>query len=197
LRFAFLVQPEVVMYQSIISQTKPKMTEVMQKLDEEFIKLRTGRASTALVESIKVSYYGTQTPLKQMASLTIPDAASILIQPWDKNALGDVELAIRNSALGLNPVNDGNAVRINLPPMTEERRQELVKHIKSLAEEAKVVLRNVRGDAWNEIKKLEKSGELTEDDRYRAEEELNKIIGDFNKQVDDATDSKEKEVMKI
>jgi len=169
------------MYQSLINGTKPKMQEVLKQLDEEFKNLRIGKANSSLVEDIKVLYYGTQTPLKQMASVSTPDAKTITIQPWDKNSLGDIEMAVRNADLGLSPVNDGNVVRISLPPLTEERRQELVKHLKTVAEEARVALRNIRSDVWNSVKSLEKDGKLTEDDKYRAEEELNKIIDDFNK----------------
>lgn len=185
------------MYQSIINSTKPKMQDVINQLNQEYKNLRIGKASASLVEGIKVEYYGTLTPLQQMASISTPDAKTITIQPWDKNNLGDVELAIRNADLGLNPVNDGNSVRINLPPLTEERRQELVKHIKVIAEEARVALRNIRGEVWNSIKALEKDKKLTEDDRYRAEEELNKIIDEFNRKIEEETDKKSAELMKV
>mgnify|MGYP001589678436 CR=1 FL=1 len=185
------------MFQSIINNTKPKMQQVVDKLVVEFKNLRVGMASSSLVEGIKVEYYGTPTPLNQMASVSVPDAKSIVIQPWDKNNLGDIELAVRNADLGLSPVNDGNNIRINLPPLTEERRQELVKHSKTISEEARVALRNIRQDVWNQIKSLEKDGKLTEDDRYRAESELNKTIDDFNRKMEQETDIKGKEIMKV
>lgn len=185
------------MYQSIINGVKPKMQLVITKMHDEFMNLRIGMANSSLVEDIKVEYYGTLTPLKQMASVSTPDAKTITIQPWDRNNLGDIELAIRNSGLGLNPVNNGNAVVINLPPLTEERRQELVKHVKTVAEEARVALRNIRQDSWNQIKALEKNSKLTEDDRYRSEEELNKIIEEFNKKIEDEADKKSTELMKV
>ncbi|EKD56691.1 MAG: hypothetical protein ACD_58C00120G0014 [uncultured bacterium] len=185
------------MYQSIISGIKPKMQLVIDKMLGEFKNLRIGKANSSLVDDIKVEYYGTLTPIRQMATISIPDAKTISIQPWDRNNLGDIELAVRNAGLGLNPVNNGSSVVINLPPLTEERRQELVKHIKVVAEEARVMLRNVRQDSWNQIKALEKDSKLTEDDRYRAEEELNKIIDDFNRKIEEETDKKSAELMKV
>lgn len=185
------------MYQSIISGQKPKMNEVITQLEEKFKALRAGRASTSLVENIKVNYYNTQTPLRQMASISTPSANMIVITPWDKNSLGDIELAVRNSNLGISPVNDGAVVRVTLPQLTEERRKELTKNVKDLAEEAKVVVRNLRAEAWQKIKELEKEAKITEDDRYRAEEELNKFVGEYNKKIDDLHVKKEKEIMTI
>ena len=160
------------MYQEAIRKIKPQMQEVLKKLEEEFRNIRTGRANTSIVENIKVNYYGTQTPLKQMASLTTPDANSILISPWDQNALGDIETSIRASELGFNPINDGRNIRIVLPPLTEERRKEMSKMVEDMAEEARVGLRNIRQIVWNDIKKMEKDKKITEDDRYSAEDEL-------------------------
>ncbi|MFH1855013.1 MAG: ribosome recycling factor [bacterium] len=176
---------------------KQKFEQVRNKLEEDFKSIRTGRASSGIVENIIVSYYGQNTPLKQMANIQTPDAAQIVIQPWDKNSLGDIELAIRNSDLNLSPVNDGQLIRISLPPMTEERRGELVRNISKKAEEARIALRNVRGEAWEEIQKLQKSGKITEDDKYSAEDEINKIIGEFNKQIEEIFLDKEKEIKSI
>jgi ribosome recycling factor len=173
------------------------MQEVIDQFQESLKNLRTGRASAGLVESVKVNYYGTPTLLKQLASINIPSANSIVITPWDQNSLGDIELAIRNSDIGMSPVNDGKSVRLSLPPMTEERRNELVKNLHKIEEEAKIALRQVRQDAWDEIKKLEKDGKVTEDDRYRSEEELNKGITDFNKNIEAVTLQKEKELQSI
>ncbi len=185
------------MYQSIINSTRPKMQEVIEKFQETLKNLRTGRASGGLVESIKVNYYGTPTLLKQLASINIPQANSIIITPWDLNSLGDIELAIRNSDIGMSPVNDGKTIRLTLPSMTEERRNELIKSLRKTEEEAKIVLRQLRQDAWEEIKNLEKEGKVTEDDRYRSEEELNKIINEFNKNIESLTEQKEKELQSI
>lgn len=185
------------MYQEAINKIKPKLSEVLEQLAEKFNNVRTGKANPSLIENLMVTYYGTQTPLKQMATLTTPSANLILVTPWDKNSLGDIELAIRNSNIGLSPVNDGAGVKVILPQLTEERRQELAKHIKTLAEEAKVVARNLRAEVWQEIKGMEKNSQITEDDRYRAEEELNKLVDDNNKKIDQMLAEKDKEIMTI
>jgi ribosome recycling factor len=185
------------MYQTEMKIMKQKFEQVIAKLQDDFKGIRTGRASSGLVENIMVIYYGQTTPLKQMANITTPDASLISIQPWDKNSLGDIELAIRNSDLNLSPTNDGNAVRISLPPMTEERRIELIRNISKKAEEARIALRNVRQDAWDEIQKMQKSGTITEDDKYSAENEINKIIADYNKKVEETLNDKEKEIKSI
>jgi ribosome recycling factor len=181
----------------IMSDTKKNMDSVVAHLKEELVAIRTGRANAALVDTLIVSYYGSTVPLKQMASVTVPDAASIVIQPWDKQSLGDIELAIRNSSLGLNPVNEGNQIRLVLPPLTEERRLELVKSIHEKAEAAKVALRTVRKDAWENVQKQVKAGDLTEDDRYSYEDDLNKVIEGYNKQIDEVIADKEKEVKTV
>jgi ribosome recycling factor len=178
------------MYQNLIKDLKVKLDEVIEKLSEEFKNIHTGRASAGLVENITATYYGQMTPLKQMANITIPDANMIIITPYDINSLGDIELAVRNSELKFNPVNDGKSVRISLPPLTEERRVEFVKLAEKMAEECKVVARNLRQDVWNNVKKQEKDGELTEDDRYTAEEELNKLIKEYNDKIEKMTDEK-------
>lgn len=185
------------MYQSEIKNLKGKFDQVTEKLKENFVGIRTGRASTGLVENISVTYYGSTMPLKQMATLATPDAAQIIIQPWDKNALGDIELAIRNSDLGLAPVNDGHLIRIVLPPMTQERREELVKNIARKGEEARVALRAARGETWEKIKKMERDSKITEDDRYSAEKELNNLIDEYNKKIENAILEKENEIKAI
>ena len=185
------------MYQAIIRNLRPKMDEVTEKLSENFRSLRTGKANSALVENIAVSYYGTKAPLKQMANISTPDASLIVIQPWDANSLGDIELAIRNSEIGINPTSDGRVIRLALPPMTAERRQDLIRLLHKSAEECRVVLRNLREEAWKEIKKLESQKQITEDDRYRAEKELNKLIDDFNSKIDELVGAKEKEIRTI
>ncbi len=185
------------MYQTEMKIMKQKFEQVIEKIREDFKGIRTGRASSGLVENISVTYYGQTTPLKQMANITTPDAALIVIQPWDKNSLGDIELAIRNSDLNLSPTNDGNVVRISLPPMTEERRLELIRSISKKGEEARIALRNVRQDAWESIQKMQKEGSITEDDKYSAEEEINKIISEFNKKIEEALKEKESEIKSI
>jgi len=184
-------------YPEVIKKLKQDFEQIVERLAEDFANIRTGRASTGLVENIKVSYYGSVAPLKQMATLSTPDAAQIVIQPWDKNSLGDIELAIRNSQLNLSPVNDGNVVRIMLPPMTEERREELVRNISRKGEEGRIALRTVRQEAWEKIKKMEKNDEITEDDRYAAEKELNEVIDEFNKKIEETVKGKEAELRTV
>ncbi|MDH4358674.1 MAG: ribosome recycling factor [Candidatus Berkelbacteria bacterium] len=185
------------MYQQEIKTLKQKFDQIAGRLSEDLATVRTGRASTSLVENITVSYYGSTAPLKQMATLSTPDPSQIVIQPWDKNSLGDIELAIRNSDLNLSPVNDGNAVRVVLPPMTQERRDELIRNIHRKGEEARVALRSVRQDSWEKVKKMEKDKKITEDDRYAAEKELNELIDSYNQKVEEAIVNKEKELRSI
>lgn len=185
------------MYQSIINNTRSKMQEVIQKFQESLQALRLGRAQVGLVENIEVNYYGQEMPLKQLASISAPQSNLIVITPWDKNSLGDIELAIRNSDLGLSPVNEGNLIRLVLPPITEERREELIKIVRKNAEEAKVSLRQIRQQTWGETKSLEKEGKLTEDDRYRSEEELNTMIEEFNKKIEEVTEKREGELKRV
>lgn len=185
------------MYQKILRNLRLKMQETQDKLAESFRLLRTGKANSALVENIIVSYYGTKVPLKQMANISIPDPNSITIQPWDNNSLGDIEQALRNSEIGLNPINDGRLIRLNLPPMTAERREELVKMLHQTAEECRIALRNLREEAWKEIKKQESQKQITEDDRYDAEKELNKLIEDFNLKINELIETKEKDLRTV
>jgi len=185
------------MLQPILNKLQPKMDEVATKLKEDLQTVRTGKASASLVDNIIVSYYGAQTPLKQMAQISTPDSNLITIQPWDTNSLGDIEIALRNANLGFGVTNDGRVVRVSLPPMTEERRLEFIKLIHQKAEAARIVLRNLREEAWREIQKEEKAGELTEDDRYQGEKDLNKMIEDANKKILEMIDAKEKELKTI
>ncbi len=185
------------MIDQIIKEAKPKMNLALQKLANDLVKVRTGRANAAILDGIFVSYYGIKSPIKEIASITVPEPAVIAIKPWDRNALADIELAIRNSDLGLSPINDGVLIRLVLPPMTEDRRKELAGQVKKSGEEAKVTLRNIRAEAWGRVQEAEKKKAATEDDRYRAEEELNRLINDMNKQVDETVVDKEKELMKL
>lgn len=185
------------MINEILKEAEAKMAEAVERLKEELKKIRTGRAHSGIVEDVKVSYYGVETPLRELASITTPEANLIQIKPYDKNSIGDVENAIRNANLGFNPINDGNFVRITLPPMTEERRSELAKQIKKHGEESKISLRTIRGDAWSRVQKGEKSGSVTEDDRYQAEDRLNKLIEKMNQSIEQVVVEKEKEVMRI
>jgi ribosome recycling factor len=185
------------MLDQIIKSSKPKMDSVITDFEADLKSIHTGRASAALVEDVKVNHYNSLMPLKQVASIATPSATQIVITPWDKGALNPIETAIKESGLNLNPVNDGSVVRISLPPMSEERRQELVKLIKQKAEAARISIRNVREEAWKQVQKEEKDGTLTEDDRYAGEKDLNKVVTDYNTKIQDITDRKEKEIMTV
>lgn len=174
-----------------------RMQKSIDSLEKDFAKLRTGRASTALVDSIRVDYYGTPTPLNQVASVSIPDSRTISISPWDRSAFNSIEKAIMKSDLGLTPINDGRAIRINIPPLTEERRKDLVKMAKKYTEEAKVAIRNVRRDVNEALKKLQNSKEISEDDLRKAQEEVQKTTDNFVKKSDQVLAEKEKEIMEI
>ena len=183
--------------QKLIADGKKRMDGALSSLDKEFGKLRTGRASTALVDGITVDYYGTPTPLNQIASVSIPDSRSITIQPWDKGAFSAVDKAIIASDLGLNPVNDGKLIRINIPPLTEDRRKDLVKMAKKYTEEAKVAVRNIRRDLNDSLKKLLKDKEITEDDQRGGQDGVQKLTDDYVKLCDEAFAQKEKEILEI
>ncbi|AKM82003.1 TPA: ribosome recycling factor [Candidatus Berkelbacteria bacterium] len=183
--------------QPILNQLKPKMNEVTDKLVEDLRTVRTGKASGSLIENIMISYYGAQTPLKNMANITTPDAFLIVVQPWDANALNDIENGLKNSDMGFSTANDGRVIRISLPPLTEERRNDFIKLIHQKAESARIALRNVRQTAWEDIQAEKKSGELTEDDLYQGEKDLNKMIEDANNQIKTVIDAKEKELKQI
>lgn len=185
------------MIDDILKEAGSKMMASVENLKSELKKIRTGRAQGSLVEDIAVSYYGTRTPIKELASISVPEASLIQIKPFDRNSLGDIENAIRDADLGLSPVNDGTFIRLNLPPVTEERRIELSKQVKKTGEESKVSLRTIRGDAWSKVQNLIKKNEATEDDKYQAEKDLNELIEKKNKEVDAVTTEKESEIMKI
>ncbi|WP_297227146.1 ribosome recycling factor [uncultured Desulfovibrio sp.] len=183
--------------ETILLDAEDRMEKAMGALEREFAKLRTGRASTSLVDGIKADYYGTPTPISQMASVAVPDSRTITIQPWDKGGIAVVEKAILKSDLGLTPVNDGKIIRISIPPLTEERRKELVKVSRKYGEEAKVAVRNVRRDANDSLKKLEKDKTITEDEQKKAEADVQKLTDKFVGEVDKKCAAKEKEIMDI
>jgi len=181
----------------IFSGMKDDMDKSLKFLEKSFSKLRTGRASLALLDGIKVEYYGVPTPLNQVASLSVPESRLIQISPWDTTVIPSIEKAIQKSELGLNPVNDGKIVRINIPQLTEERRKDLVKVVKKMAEECKIRLRNVRRDANEQLKALKKDNEISEDDLYDAQEEVQKLTDKFIEKADGVLAAKEKEIMEI
>jgi ribosome recycling factor len=185
------------MVDEIFEDLKERMGKSIESLKREYSRLRTGRASVSLLDGIRVSYYDTPTPLNQMASLAIPEPRLIVIQPWDKTAIGDIEKAILKSELGLTPMNDGKVIRIAIPPLTEERRKELVKVARKMSEDNKVAIRNIRRDANDMLKDLKVEKEITEDDLYRSQDEVQKITDDFISQVDELCAAKEKEILEI
>lgn len=182
---------------STLLDAEERMEKAMASLERDFAKLRTGRASTSLVDGIKADYYGTPTPISQMASVAVPDSRTLTIQPWDKGGIAVVEKAILKSDLGLTPINDGKVIRISIPPLTEERRKELVKVSRKYGEEAKVAVRNVRRDANDSLKKLEKDKQITEDDLKKSVDDVQKLTDRFVAEVDKKCTAKEKEIMEI
>lgn len=182
---------------TVLLEAEERMEKALMSLDKDFTKLRTGRASATLVDGVKVDYYGTPTPLGQMASVSVPDSRTITIQPWDKGGFASVEKAILKSDLGLTPVNDGKIIRISIPALTEERRKDLVKVSRKYTEEAKIAVRNVRRDANEQLKKLEKDKSLSEDALKKATEEVQKLTDKFVADTDKRCLAKEKEIMDI
>lgn len=185
------------MLNDIYADAKDRMNKAIDSLEGEFKRLRTGRASVALVDGIRVEYYGTPTPLNQLATLTVPDPRTIVIQPWDATVIGEIEKAILKSELGLTPMNDGKLIRINIPVLTAERRKELAKLVKKMSEESKVAVRNIRRDTNEMIKDLKKEKEISEDEQFKAQDEIQKITDDYIKKVDGVAATKEKEIMEI
>lgn len=186
------------MVRPIIDGTTPKMEKAIEHLQQEMQALRTGRATTGLVDNMLVEHYGVTQPLKAMATISTPDARTIAISPWDRTAMAPIEKAIRdNQALGLNPNNDGVTIRLNIPSLTEDRRREIVKSLGSKIEECRITLRNIRHDAISEVKKLEKDKQATQDDVKFAEAELNKKIEQFQKRIEELEAAKTKEIMSV
>ncbi len=173
------------------------MNRTIEVLKKDFSSIRTGRASLALLDGISVNYYDNLTPLQQVASLSIPESRQIAIQPWDPKIIADIEKAILKSDLGLTPMNDGKMIRINIPPLTEERRKQLVKMVKKKAEEAKVAVRNIRRDSNDELKKMEKEKHLSEDMAKTLHDDVQKITDSFVTKVDEVLATKEKEIMEV
>lgn len=181
----------------IIAQTEHKMKATVEHTREEFVKIRTGRASTGLLDQIKVDYYGCPTPLNQVAQVGVGDARTLTVQPWEKNMVKVVEKAIRDSDLGLNPATSGDVIRVPLPPLTEERRRELSKVVRGMGEDSKVAIRNLRRDANTHVERLTKDKEISEDDERRAETEVQKLTDKYVAEIDKIVADKEKEIMTV
>lgn len=181
----------------VIRNTEEKMKKVIDATRREFASVRTGRASTSLVEGMHVDYYGTQTPLKQLANISAPDVKLIVIQPWDPSSLGEIEKAIQQSNIGAMPTNDGKVIRISIPPLSEERRQELIKITKKMAEDGRISVRTVRRDGNEHAKKLEKDKLATEDEAFKAQDDIQKITDKYIKEIDSILEEKDKELMEV
>jgi len=181
----------------VLETCESKMQKSLESLEKDFSSLRTGRASVSLLDKIRVEYYGNETPINQVATISVPEARMIVIQPWDKSVLSSIEKAILKSDLGLPPNNDGKLIRLNFPPLNEERRKALVKTAKATAEQIKVAIRNVRREAMDELKKMQKSGDISEDQQKDAEAEIQKLTDSFSIEVGTLSDAKEKEIMEI
>ncbi len=183
--------------ESFTAEAKSKMEKSMEALRKDLGRIRTGRASLTLLDGIRVNYYGVPTPLSQVASLSVPESRVISIQPWDAKIIGEIEKAIQKSDLGLTPLSDGKIVRINIPPLTEERRKELVKVIKRMEEECKVALRNLRRDANEQLKKAKKDKDLSEDDQFKYQDEVQKLMDKFIEKSEEVVKAKEKEILEV
>ena len=185
------------MKDEILSELRQKMNKTVEVLKKEFLRIRTGRASTALLDGIKVNCYETQMPLDQVASLSVPESRLITIKPWDQSIIGDVEKSILKSELGLTPMSDGKIIRISIPPLTEERRKELAKLAKKMAEESKISVRNHRREANEMFKELKNEKEISEDEMYKSLDETQGITDEFIKKIDEITAEKEKEIIEF
>lgn len=174
-----------------------KMNKAIEHLKDELANIRAGRANPAILNKVMVDYYGSQTPINQLGSVSVPEARQILVTPWDKSMLGNIERAIQKADIGINPLNDGNSIRLVFPELNEQRRKELVKECKSLGEEAKVAIRNIRRDAMDKVKANQKAGEITEDELKVSEDKIQKITDKYVDNVDNTISVKEKEIMEI
>ncbi|MGG3572124.1 ribosome recycling factor [Bacillus gobiensis] len=185
------------MSKEILTETQERMDKALASYQRELATVRAGRANPSLLDKVTVDYYGAQTPLNQLSSISVPEARMLIITPYDKTALGDIEKAIQKADLGITPSNDGNIIRIAVPALTEERRKELVKLVKKYSEDAKVAVRNIRRDANDDLKKSEKNGDITEDELRSAGEDVQKLTDDYVAKIDTVTKDKEKEIMEV
>lgn len=185
------------MYQELINKIKPNLDKTIEYLKSELAGLQVGRATPSLIENLMVECYHQKMPLKQLANIQILDPRSILIRPWDKNILKDIEKAIGHSKLGLSPVIEEDFIRLTIPPLSEERRKELNKIVQEKMEECRISVRRQREEIWRQIQDLEKAGKISEDDKFRAKDELQKVIDDYNQQIEEIAEKKEKEIMKV
>ena len=179
------------------AQAEDKMKKSLAALEDDFNTIRTGRASASLFDKIRVDYYGQKTPLNQVATISIPESRLVVIQPWDKSTVGEIEKAIQMSELSVNPNNDGKVIRINIPPLTEERRKEYVKVAKNMAEQSRVAIRNIRREAIDDLKKMQKSGEMSEDEEKRGQDETQKLTDKYIDDINALLEIKEQEILEV
>ncbi len=182
---------------NLIKNTEQRMDKSLDALDRDYKAVRVGRANASVLDRINVDYYGVPTPVQQMAAISMPEPRILMIKPWDASTLREIEKAILTSDIGINPQNDGTAIRLNFPPLTEERRKEVVKEVKKMAEDAKVAVRNIRRDALEKLKGLKKNNEITEDDEKNGEKKIQNLTDKFCKEIDGLQAIKEKEVIEI
>ena len=181
----------------MIKQFEEKMKKSLESMTNDFMTIRAGRANPHVLDKVKIDYYGVSTPVAQVGNISVPEARTILIQPWEPNLLGEIEKAILMSDVGITPTNDGKAIRLNFPELTEERRKELAKDVKKRGEEAKVAVRNIRRDANDFVKKQNKAGDLNDDEAKDYEEDVQKMTDKYVKQIDEAVETKSKEIMTV
>jgi ribosome recycling factor len=185
------------MLKQLFFETEQKMKKALQASQHELALIRTAKATTSLLDGIKVEYYGTKVPLNQVAAVSVPEPRMLLVQPWEKNIIGEVEKALLASDLGLTPSNDGHVIRLPIPPLTQERRKELVKVVHRLAEEGRVVVRNIRRDANEELRKAEKDGTLPQDDSKKGQDHIQELTDKYINMVNEIIEAKEKEIMEV
>jgi ribosome recycling factor len=181
----------------LLKRTEEKMTKTIAALENDYKSIRAGRANASVLDRITVDYYGAPTPIQQMAAVSVPEPRILMIQPWDASTLKEIEKAILVSDIGINPQNDGRVIRLSFPPLTEERRKEIVKDVKKTAEESKVAIRNTRRDALEKLKGLQKSNAITEDDQAGGEKKIQKLTDNYCKEIDNLSALKEKEILEI
>ncbi len=185
------------MLNEVIQETKERMIKSLNAFEKEMIKVRTGRASTTLLDGVKVDYYGAETPLDQMASVSVPESRLLTVKPWDVSVINDVEKAILKANLGLTPSNDGKLIRISIPPLTEERRKDIVKSAGQTCEDFKVAIRNIRRDSNDNLKDLQKEGDISEDDSFKGQKTVQDLTDENIKQLDKVFSEKEKEILEV
>lgn len=185
------------MFDQVVKESEDRMEKVIERTKREFSMVRTGRATPSLLEGIKADYYGTPTPINQMAKISVPESRQLVIQPWDKNAIKPIEKAILKSDLGLNPNVDGDVIRLVIPQLTEERRKELVRVVRNKAEEQRVAVRNIRRDANEDLKEMENNGDISEDNYHRGLENVQELTNSYIEKIDELLEEKEAEIMEV